>query len=102
MKLWERIKKIKNKFWIVLYILFLLLLMYDLYDMYFHFDKWGSDSFPWDRYKSRGAYVLYSIKRQAFYLAVFITGIAIQNKYIWLGRILLMAPVWVVLWYSYF
>ena len=102
MKLWEQIKKIKNKFLIILYLLFLSLFMYDLYDMYYHFDKWGGDAFPWDHYQSKEAYALYSIKRQAVYLAIFIIGIISQNKHIWLGRILLMTPFWVYLWYSFF
>lgn len=45
MKLWEQIKKIKNKFWIVMNILFIWLIIDSLYYMYYHFDMWGGSSF---------------------------------------------------------
>lgn len=102
MKLWERIKKIKNIFWIILYILFLLLITFDLYDMYFYFDMWGGDAFPWKEYKSKEAYAVRSLKYIALYSSIFAAGIIVQKKHLWLGRILLMTPVWFFLIHEFF
>ena len=96
MKFWEGIKKIKNKFWIVVNILFIALMIYIIYDMYYHFDKWGGDAFPEKEYQSKGVYVQYSIFGVIIYLILFLTTFALQRKFPRICKFLLMTPLWLL------
>ncbi len=97
MQLWERIKKIKNKFWIVVNILFIWLIIDSLYDMYYHFDMWGGDAFPLKHYQSKEAYATKSFIDIAFYSIIFVIGLLTQNKFPRISKFLLMVPLWALL-----
>ena len=96
MKLWEQIKKIKNKFWIVVNILFIALMIYVIYDMYYYFDQWGSDAFPGKEYQSKEIYVQYSTLGVVIYLILFLTTVALQKKFPRICKFLLMTPLWLL------
>ncbi len=96
MKLWEQIKKIKNKFWIVMNILFIWLIIDSLYYMYYHFDMWGGQAFPWKHYQSKEAYVTRSFIDITCYSIAFLVGLLTQNKFPRVSKFLLMAPLWLL------
>lgn len=91
--MWQSLKSLKNKFWILLSLANIILFTHDAIYMYYNFNYWGAEGFP-EHYANKETYIANTVPQIIFFVALLIWGISWQNKHPKTAKFLLMIPLY--------
>lgn len=92
--MWQSLKSLKNKFWILLSLANIILFTHDAIYMYYNFNYWGAEGFP-EHYANKETYIANTIPQIIFFVVLIILGIRWQDKHPKLSKFLLMLPLYI-------